>query len=182
MANAEVVDLKTRRVTRPGRTEDDEVRELIAYYRAADPVGQTMILRAARLLMRDPGPTKASVRKNDPMQAVADDAELLSACAEFCRLLRTAHDAQGRLKGRKLENAIAELSDRQEVYFHRIIELRATTPEGHRARAQALHDYLDPSDLKISPDNGSWDRLLTAALLRDLLSAGPSAAPVSRAW
>ena len=110
---------------------------------------------------------------------VADnpDAELIGLCAE-CDALQARMDALYAARADHLSYAeqvalekardILErpLADAQDPLLERICELRATTPQGHAARARTLLGWdKDPC----WTDDACWNSQLLGAIVRDLV-------------
>ncbi len=103
------------------------------------------------------------------------DAELIAVCAEFDAIERhiNSHYAGG---SRKIEDdeerdvAIAPFQEAQEPLLERIIELRASTPDGFIARARTLALWDTEAIRHIGPENYLNERMLVA-LLRDMTGA-----------
>ncbi len=101
------------------------------------------------------------------------DRELIAVCAEFDAIERhiNSHYAGG---SRNIEDdeerdvAIAPFQEAQEPLLERIIALRATTPDGFKARARTLALWNQDAMRQIGPGHYLEDRML-AALLRDLV-------------
>lgn len=100
------------------------------------------------------------------------DAELLSLCAQHDAIQRRIDDAYphpATLELERIWDAYREpLEDEQEELIQRMIEARAVTVDGFRARATSLLLW-DPDSIKLRARaaSGVGDNML-AALLRDL--------------
>ena len=99
------------------------------------------------------------------------DAELIALCSRFNSLERQIIASYGML-GDKLEDeedALREpLQEAQKPLLEQIMGLRATTIEGHRARAAMFRLWYDPLEGEGRPD-GNWAGRLAWALVRDVL-------------
>ena len=99
------------------------------------------------------------------------DAELIEVCAEFDawerRFLATDFEADSDTPaGQAAATEQQRCADAQESLVDRMCELRATTMEGHRARARSL--ALPDLELMKAESDDSSD-CLTAAIVRDLI-------------
>jgi len=110
---------------------------------------------------------------------VISDAELIGLCAE-CDALQARMDALYAPRADHLSDAqqvalekardLVErpLADAQDPLLERICELRASTPQGHAARARTLLGWdKDPP----WTDDVCWNSQLTGAIVRDLVGA-----------
>ena len=101
------------------------------------------------------------------------DAELITLCGRFDDLEQRIHATYGSL-GNTLDDEDAEdllrepLQQAQKPLFERIVNLRATTIEGHRARAAMFRLWHDQLERKGRPD-GYWADRMAWALVRDVL-------------
>ena len=112
--------------------------------------------------------------------AASPDADLIRLCAE-CDALQVRMDALyaaphpdnlSNAQHVALEKArdVLEkpLADAQDPLLERICELRATTPQGHAARARTLLGWdKDPC----WTDDACWNSQLIGAIVRDLVGA-----------
>lgn len=105
------------------------------------------------------------------------DAELLAALAEFIAVEERRAPLYDREPGDETkERAMAALDDRQQPLFDRLLELRAMTPEGIRARAETLARY-EPGIVARGLEGGDWVECMVAAIVRDLLGLPTGNAP-----
>ncbi len=110
---------------------------------------------------------------------VSRDAELIRLCAE-CDALQRRIDA---LYLPQLDHlptseilaaegtrtrAVKPIADRQDPLLERICDLRATTPQGHAARARTLVGW---DQAPIWEEDGCWNSQLIGAIVRDLVGA-----------
>ena len=119
-----------------------------------------------------PDPGEAS-----PAPAGPDDAELIGLCAE-CDALQRQVDALYVRPAEPLSYAaelfweaardldIHPILDRMDPLLDRICDLRATTPQGHAARARTLLLWDKDPCWK---DDGCWNSQLIGAIVRDLV-------------
>jgi len=138
-----------------------------------NPSRRSLIGSAASILLTVAATAAAAGKAPPPAVSSigGDDVELIEASAQFCDLQLQIHDLHDHLgrDERALEAALEPVYERQESLLDRMATLRATTLAGHRARAIALSQYLDPSDL--DAEDGYWPDRMVAALLRDLADA-----------
>ena len=105
------------------------------------------------------------------------DAELIALCVRFDDLERRIRATYGSL-GNTLDDEDAEdllrepLQQAQKPLFERIMNLRATTIEGHRARAAMLRLWHDQLEGK-GRSGGYWADRMAWALVRDVLGETP---------
>jgi hypothetical protein len=110
-----------------------------------------------------------------PPAAASPDAELIGLCAE-CDALQARIDglyapradylsrAQEIAQEKARDIAMQPFADAQDPILERICDLRATTPQGHAARARTLLAWdKDP----IWTDDGCWNSQLIGAIVRD---------------
>lgn len=107
------------------------------------------------------------------------DAELIDLCA-CCDALQDRVDAlhvrpsddmsiDQELVWEKARDVVVEpISDQQEALFERICEHRATTSQGHAARARTLLGW--DKDLCRDGDHHCWSEQLVGAVVRDLVA------------
>ena len=108
------------------------------------------------------------------------DAELIGLCVR-CDVLQDQVDA---LHVRPSEDMpidqeiaweqardvlVQPISDRQEILFERICELRAETPQGHAARARTLIGW--DKEVCRPGDHHCWSEELVSAVVRDLVAS-----------
>ncbi len=131
----------------------------------------SMVGRLLAYLMRDSaalGGSPASM----VAPAVSPDADLLEACAAFDdlerRYLATDFEADSSTAyGQAVVEEQRRCFDAQVPLLNHLVELRATTLEGHRARARSLALW----DAELLKDgDGDFGECLTAAIVRDLLA------------
>ncbi|MGI4942722.1 MAG: hypothetical protein ACRYHQ_19520 [Janthinobacterium lividum] len=108
------------------------------------------------------------------------DAELIGLCSR-CDALQDLVDALHvrpsddmtigqELAWEQARDAVVQpISDQQEILFERICELRATTPQGHAARARTLLGW--DKDLCHPRDHHCWSEQLVGAVVRDLVAS-----------
>jgi hypothetical protein len=126
----------------------------------------------AAVVLPDPG-------EAFPALVASPDAELIRLCAE-CDALQDQIDAMYAVRDEHLSHAetlalekardIAQepFMDAQDPLLHRICETRATTPQGHAARARTLLAWdKDPC----WTHDGCWNSQLIGAIVRDLVGA-----------
>jgi hypothetical protein len=125
--------------------------------------------RLLRYLMRDAG----ALGNAAPVASVVSlDADLLEACAAFDELerryLATDFGADSATAyGKAVIEEQGRCFDAQEPLASRMVEHRAMTMEGHRARARSLALW----DAELLKDGtGDIGECLTAAIVRDLLA------------
>ncbi len=111
-------------------------------------------------------------------EAASPDAELIRLCAK-CDALQAKMDAffegdptrdmtvsEARTFDRARMVALKPFEDAQDPLLERICELRATTPQGHAARARTLIAWnKDPC----WTHDGCWNSQLIGAIVRDLV-------------
>ncbi len=109
--------------------------------------------------------------------ATGPDAELIRLCAE-CDALQARIDKQyttpwehlspseAHAREVAIDAAIEPLTDAQDLLLERICAMRATTPQGHAARARTLIAWdKDPC----WTDDECWNNQLIGAIVRDLV-------------
>ena len=103
-----------------------------------------------------------------PAQA-SPDAELIALCARFDELERQINATFGTMEDEHAEDVLrVPMQEAQELLFERIMSLRATTIEGHRARAAMYRLWYDPLEGEGRPER-NWAGRLAWALVRDVL-------------
>ncbi len=98
------------------------------------------------------------------------DADLLAACAHYLRIQR-AFDAIVEASDVESDDPCLSILDPIPALAERIVALRATTAEGHmaRARCMAFHYLAHHPIAQDDPDSAAEDRF-QAALYRDLIA------------
>ena len=103
-----------------------------------------------------------------------DDSELLRLIAEFVRLERAA-DAMWATKPPLSGQEVSDLAECKALYaaqrplFDRIMELRATTLEGFKARARMLFVWYKELEAECHDEGGCWPEKMRWALISDLI-------------
>jgi hypothetical protein len=103
------------------------------------------------------------------------DAELIAVCREFdaieahCR--RFLDQAEPTcVTDESRDNFLEPYRDRQEALLDQLCRLRATTADGHLARARSLAGWLEDASDADAQDEAYWDQRMLAALRRDLMA------------
>ena len=114
----------------------------------------------------------AAMKAAPPAEAAGSpDAELLRVCAEFDALERqyvALHGVETIEEEHANEPLINVVSARQQHLLDRLCELRATTMQGLRAKAETLANW-DPTSTDEDPGR-YWDDRMVASLVCDILA------------
>lgn len=114
------------------------------------------------------------------LAAESPDGELIDLCTR-CDVLQDQVDAlhvrpsddmtiDQEIAWEQARDVLVEpISDRQEILFERICELRAGTPQGHAARARTLLGW--DKDLCHPGEHHCWSEQLVGAVVRDLVAS-----------
>ena len=125
------------------------------------------LLTAAAAGAMLPGAVKADVAG----QIAPPDAALIAACTEFLRIQRAFEAYYDMLPGDMAkDDPHAAMLEPLDGLADRIVALRATTAEGHLARARcAAFHYLSHHRLTQDDPDGAFETRFEAAGLRDLV-------------
>ncbi len=141
---------------------------LAALARTFEALECRVFVAASRMALAEEGGAEPPAQLETPAH---DDAELLAACGQFDALqhrVAALFDGPDWIEDEaERDIALLPIEAAQDALLDRVCFLRATTPEGHRARAATVA-LFDPGILGKVNDGHPVERMM-AALLRDLV-------------